>query len=296
MPRWYKTWMVGPGAIRRTLPYLKSGGLVLKDRVNVMEIHYNMYWEKRITPTIGGAINEALFKGDLKRYLPWVKSHTGLRELYFWDAPRLSYQNPHLQIVRFLDSEPLPFIRFWLNDGSDVLLDCDMKDRKGILEQIVSTLGDTSSNRWKKEREEQEVTHINPATFCLLSERACMCDCPGQVPCPGLVDLPMRMRGKYKTQKPEMLEEWENNPQMPYPSTEEIEKHKVAFPLTIKPFRDGYVEGLERVFMRKQKQTTRPYTEPEELVRRFMSDRFEKESDRRLMSKYPPPKVWKKKQ
>lgn len=296
MPRWYTAWMVGPGAIRRTLPYLKSGGLVLKDLVSVMEIHYNMYWDKRLTPTIGGAIDESLFKGELKRYLPWVKSHTGLRELYFWDTPRLAYQNPQMQIVRFLDQEPLPFIRFWLNDGTDVLFDCDMKNRKTILEQIVSTLGDSSVNRFKKESQEEQLSHINPATFCLVSERACMCDLPGQVPCPGVINLPMRMRGKFKTQQPEKLEEWENNPHLPYPTGDEVEKFKVAFPLPIEPYKRGHVEGLERVFMRKPKQTTRPYTDPEDLVKGLLSDRFEKETDRRLMGRHPPPKAFKKKE
>lgn len=294
MPRWYLAWMVGPGAIRRTLPYLKSGGLVLKDRVNVMEIHYNMYWTKRFTPSIGEPVNMAKFTGDNKRYLSMVQSHTGLREFYFWEVPRLAFQNPNMQIVRFIDQDPLPFIRIWLNNGTDVLFDCDMKDRKSILNQIIHTVGDTGASRMKQEQQEQEVTDINPATFGINRSRGCMCDCPGQVPCPGLVNLPMRMRGKFKYYQREKLEEWENNPQLPYPTGEEVEKNRFAFPVTIPPLNDGFVEGLDKVFMRKPKQTTRPFTEPEELVKNLKSDRFEKECDRRLMAKYPQPKEWKK--
>ena len=42
---------------------------------------------------------------------------------------------------------------------------------------------------------------INPANFgpqvhnCL---RQCICEVPGQVPCPSLVELPKEMRGKYR--------------------------------------------------------------------------------------------------
>ena len=286
--------MVGPAAIRRTLPYLKSGGLVLREQVNVMEIHYNMYWLAHVTPNIGEPIDESKFTGPLKKYLPLVRSHGGLREFYFWEMPRLAYQNPNLQIVRFLEKEPLPFIRVWLNDGSDILFDCDNKDRKSILDQVIKILGDKSASRFNVEQQESAVTNINPATFGILRSRACMCDCPGQVPCPGLVSLPMGMRGKFTRYQTEKLEEWDNNPHLKLPTGPEMESHLVQWPIPIKPLRDGYVENLDKVFMRKPKQTTRPYQTPEELAKKFLSDRFEKESDRQLLSKYKPPKLWRK--
>ena len=267
---------------------------MLRQQVNVMEIHYNMYWRQRVTPQVGASIDESKFTGPLKKFLPWVKSHSGLREFYFWEMPRIAYQNPNLQIVRFLDTEPLPFIRCWLNDGKDVLFDCDNKDRRTILNQVVKTLGDKSASRFNVEQQEAAVTHINPATFGILRPRACMCDCPGQVPCPGLVSLPMGMRGKFTRYQVDKLEEWENNPQLPQPIGKEMEKHLVAFPVAVPPFRGGSVEGLDEVFMRKPTQTTRPFQLPEEIVKKYRSDRFEKDSDRTLMGKYKPPKLWRK--
>lgn len=41
----------------------------------------------------------------------------------------------------------------------------------------------------------------NPANFGMGCERPCMCVIPGQVPCPGVVPLPDRMRGKFKYAK-----------------------------------------------------------------------------------------------
>ena len=39
--------LFGPAPIRRTLPYLKNGVLHFRDRVKVMEVHFNMYWKNR---------------------------------------------------------------------------------------------------------------------------------------------------------------------------------------------------------------------------------------------------------
>lgn len=41
----------------------------------------------------------------------------------------------------------------------------------------------------------------NPANFGVLCDRHCICEIPGQVPCPGVVPLPKIMRGKYKFAK-----------------------------------------------------------------------------------------------
>lgn len=41
----------------------------------------------------------------------------------------------------------------------------------------------------------------NPANFGALCERQCICEIPGQIPCPGTCPLPKIMRGKYKSVK-----------------------------------------------------------------------------------------------
>jgi small subunit ribosomal protein S25 len=48
-----------------------------------------------------------------------------------------------------------------------------------------------------KESKGSDVQH-NPATFGHGCRRHCMCEIPGQVPCPGVVPLPYHMRGRYR--------------------------------------------------------------------------------------------------
>lgn len=39
--------LFGPAPIRRTLPYLTGGKLLFRNRVKVMEVHYNMWWKNQ---------------------------------------------------------------------------------------------------------------------------------------------------------------------------------------------------------------------------------------------------------
>lgn len=41
----------------------------------------------------------------------------------------------------------------------------------------------------------------NPANFGVGCDRNCICEIPGQVPCPGVVPLPNHMRGKFRNQQ-----------------------------------------------------------------------------------------------
>jgi len=47
------------------------------------------------------------------------------------------------------------------------------------------------------------VKERNPADFGYGCGRWCICEVPGQVPCPGYTPLPKEMRGKYKYAKKE---------------------------------------------------------------------------------------------
>jgi len=42
---------------------------------------------------------------------------------------------------------------------------------------------------------------VDQAMFGYGSARHCICEVPGQVPCPGFVPLPREMTGKYKVAK-----------------------------------------------------------------------------------------------
>lgn len=41
----------------------------------------------------------------------------------------------------------------------------------------------------------------NPANFGYMCERHCICEIPGQVPCPATVPVPQEWRGKHKNAK-----------------------------------------------------------------------------------------------
>ena len=45
---------------------------------------------------------------------------------------------------------------------------------------------------------EQEAKQANPANFGYTFARQCICEVPGQIPCPGFSKLPVEMTGKYK--------------------------------------------------------------------------------------------------
>jgi len=226
-------------------------------------------------------------------------NHTGMREFYFWEIPRLQYQNPDVQVVRFLEMSPLPFLRVWLSDGVDFLIDCDNRDRTSILNQLISTVGTETSaqdaDALKKSRM-RSVSALpmtdpsigNPATFGFSRSRYCMCEVPDQVPCPGLCPLPLRMRGKYRVHRKEELEAWENDLDRPYPTGEEMEKDRVAFPVREAPFGGTMADakGLDTMFMRKPKQQTRPFQHPDEIAKRLHGNRFEKDSDRELFDRH----------
>lgn len=115
----------------------------------------------------------------------------GLREFYFWEMPRIQYLNPKLQIVRLLDKMPSPFIRFWMDDGREVIIDCFNQGYRDILERVIRTVG-KSERRLKVEESlvQESFSQDNPALFGHGRERFCACEVPGQHPCPGVVRNP----------------------------------------------------------------------------------------------------------
>lgn len=166
--------MFGPAPIRRTLKYLNSGQFIAKDHIRVMEVQYHLHGRKYQTREE----SESDF-------------FQGLRQFYFWEMPRIQYQNPKLQIVRILDKLPTPFIRFWLHDGSDILIDCYRQNRHEILERVIKVAG-KSETRLKLEKQmmNESVGEHNPALFGYDRERFCACEVPGQHPCPGVIRQP----------------------------------------------------------------------------------------------------------
>lgn len=160
--------MVGRAPIRRTKKYLEKGRLVFKDMVKVVTINYNI-------------------KG---------KDHEGARDFVFWYLPQIMYKNPDVQIIGLKNMTPTPFIRTWLDSGEEVLMDIDSKNKDEILSHLTKILG--KSEKSLTEEAMQKEKKDNPANFGRGCDRHCICEIPGQVPCPAVVPLPKFMRGKFR--------------------------------------------------------------------------------------------------
>lgn len=105
---------------------------------------------------------------------------------------------------------PTPFIRCWFDDGTGVLFDCDSKSKDEILSQLMKILGKSKERldlEFKLDMSQQSVD--NPAILGFGRKTYCICEIPGQVPCPGVVKLPKNMQGKYTQLLKEELEKEE---------------------------------------------------------------------------------------
>ncbi|XP_031844626.1 mitochondrial ribosomal protein S25 [Nomia melanderi] len=163
--------MIGAAPIRRTLPYLRAGRLILLDAIQIFSINYNTHGEH----------------------------HQGAREFVFWNVPQIQYKNPEVQVITFKNLTPTPFIKCYYDDGKTMLIDVDGKSKEDILYHLIKVVGKTTENLQK----EEQIRNLrdNPAYFGYGCERSCICVIPGQVPCPGTVPLPFHMRGKHQCNK-----------------------------------------------------------------------------------------------
>ena len=76
-----------------------------------------------------------------------------------------------------------------------MLIDIDNKSKDEILGHLLKVVG-KSKEVLKSESVAKEKTD-NPANFGYGCEKSCICEIPGQLPCPGVVPLPHHMRGKF---------------------------------------------------------------------------------------------------
>ncbi|KAK9869577.1 hypothetical protein WA026_003329 [Henosepilachna vigintioctopunctata] len=165
--------MKGKAPIRRTLKYLEAGRLVLKDEIKILSINYSL----------GNKCNQ------------------GTRDFVFWHLPQVQYKNPQTQILTLRNMTPSPFIRVFYETGHQMLIDLDNKSKDEIHDHLIKVIG-KSDEVLRKETIAREKKD-NPANFGELCERHCICEIPGQVPCPVTCPLPKHWRGKYKYQKVE---------------------------------------------------------------------------------------------
>ncbi|XP_021370282.1 probable 28S ribosomal protein S25, mitochondrial [Mizuhopecten yessoensis] len=166
----------GRAAMRRTMRYLESKPLFLKDEVRVLTVHYN--------------------NGQ--------PASKGAYDFVFWHLPQLQYCNPRVQIVTFKNLTPSPFFQFYFGNGEKMLVDLDSVPRDAIMSHLQNTICKSSAIMAKAWKELQ--AKDNQANFGYSCSRWCICEMPGQVPCSGVVELPKEMRGKYRVSKKEEKE------------------------------------------------------------------------------------------
>lgn len=82
-----------------------------------------------------------------------------------------------------------------------MLIDLDSQTVDEIYEHLIRVIG-KSKEILEKEAIAAEKKE-NPANFGNGCLKHCICEVPGQLPCPSIVPLPYHMRGKYKNGPPE---------------------------------------------------------------------------------------------
>ncbi|KAK0179157.1 hypothetical protein PV327_007975 [Microctonus hyperodae] len=160
--------MIGPSPVRRTLKYLEAGKLVLKKTIQILSINYNT-------------------AGD---------HHEGARQFVFWHLPQLQYKNPDVQILPLKNMTPSPFIQCFYENGKRMLIDIDSKNKDEILEHLIKVIG--KSEKLLEREAIASIKKENPANIGNGCSKHCICEVPGQLPCPSIVPVPQHMRGKYK--------------------------------------------------------------------------------------------------
>lgn len=109
--------MKGRAPIRRTMDYLKAGKLVLKDKIKIFSVAYNITGQ----------------------------NNTGAKEFVFWYLPQIQFKNPNVQVATLKNLTPSPFIKCYFDDGRKILVDVDNKSKEDILEHLIRTVGMSQS-------------------------------------------------------------------------------------------------------------------------------------------------------
>lgn len=168
----------GVAPVRRTLKYLEGSPIVFKDKVKVLLVNYNEQTQNVVT----------------KQRKTSFPHHEGAKDFVFWTLPQIQYTNKNLQIATFKNMTPSPFITCFLDNGRKILFDVDGQNKDDIVERLKKTLGKTEETLRQEALEAEKKD--NPANFGLNCDQFCICNVPGQVPCPSFIPLPNHWRGK----------------------------------------------------------------------------------------------------
>lgn len=142
----------------KRLEFLSNGKLYLKDSVKTIALSY----ETRGTPS------------------------NGLRQFISQKLPPIQFKNPNVQVVLFKNEAKFPNMKVYYNNGQKVMLDVEGKSAECIYNELSAVAGKTEAQIQRDLRKAE----YNPANFGDSRKgRFCICEVPGQVPCPSKVPL-----------------------------------------------------------------------------------------------------------
>ncbi|XP_057296558.1 28S ribosomal protein S25, mitochondrial-like [Hydractinia symbiolongicarpus] len=147
----------GKFPFRRTIEFLNSGRTILQKRVKTVSVSFTT-----------------------------EKASKGLRDFVLRDLPRVQYKNPTKQFVCFRNKDEYPHLTLFYDGGERQLIDVYNKSADEILSLLDLAAAATESEILQK----QEVKYpgrLNPANFGKYGHCFCICEKPGQVPCPSRV-------------------------------------------------------------------------------------------------------------
>ena len=70
-----------------------------------------------------------------------VRLTISFREFVFWHWAQLQYKNPDVQLLKWTEMFPNPFIQVYLDTGAEVLLDIDNHNRQQIHDRLLRVFG-----------------------------------------------------------------------------------------------------------------------------------------------------------
>ena len=156
---------------RRTIEFLSSGNTILQQRIKTVAVAF--------TPQ---------------------KTSKGLRDFILRDLPRVQYKNPQIQFVCFRDKYEFPQINFYFDGGDNLMIDVENKSVDEIM-SLVEMAGGATETELMKRKEEKYPGRENPANFGKYGHCFCICEKPGQVPCPSRVPMEKTVKWWHNKEK-----------------------------------------------------------------------------------------------
>ncbi|KXJ13963.1 probable 28S ribosomal protein S25, mitochondrial [Exaiptasia diaphana] len=151
---------------RRTLEFLSAGRVILKKDVRSVMLSYTHKEESK-----------------------------GLRNFIYKDLPQIQYKNNGVQFISSRNTSEIPKVDIFFGDGRKVLIDVENKKAPEILDIFEQVAGATESELQIR-RQPKYPGRINPANFGKYGHCYCICEKPGQVPCPSRVPRPEARKTK----------------------------------------------------------------------------------------------------